>query len=91
MRRNLDPSNPDVGKEKIISEGNVEWKNPNRGSQNLQKYIRQQKNVVAGKNLPYVSIETFILSMLFISPLLSISSSITSLGVVANKDFYFIL
>ena len=29
-------------------------KDPNRGPQNWQKYILQQKNVVAGKNLPYV-------------------------------------
>ena len=29
-------------------------KDPNRGPQNRQKDILQQKNVVAGKNLPYV-------------------------------------
>ena len=29
-------------------------KDPNRGPQNRQKCILQQKNVVAGKNMPYV-------------------------------------
>ena len=28
-------------------------KDPNRGRQNQQKYILQQKHVVAGKNMPY--------------------------------------
>ena len=31
-------------------------KYPNRGPQNWQKYILQQINVLAGKNLPYVAL-----------------------------------
>ena len=30
-------------------------KGPNKDPQNRQKYILQQKNVVAGKNVPYVT------------------------------------
>ena len=53
----MDPSNPDVsklefhGSKKIFAI--VMRKDPNRGPKNWQKYILQQKNVVAGKNLPY--------------------------------------
>ena len=34
--------------------GIVMRKDPNKGPQNWQKYILQQKNFVAGKNLPYM-------------------------------------
>ena len=33
---------------------------PNRGHQNWQKYILQQKNVVAGENMPYAEKMTFL-------------------------------
>ena len=39
--------------------GMIRRKDPNRGPQNCQKYILQQKNVVAGKNLPYVMLTNY--------------------------------